>query len=336
MTYNPALDGLRALAVLAVLFFHCRFPPGFGGFIGVDVFFVLSGYLITSLLRAEIAATGRIDLRRFYLRRALRLWPALLLMLAAYALVAPALFPEDSMPRDVALAGLYLTDYSFAFWDWPDKLNHTWSLAVEQHYYLIWPLVVIATCRLSPRSVVWILAALFVAASAWRICEALAWGNWQEVYYRFDTRLSGLIMGSLVAVLPWRPSPQAALVLSRFSMIVLGLAFLLLHWKLLDALTWPAVLIDLAAAALVMSLASGHQTPISAALSVRLLVYLGSISYGIYLWHYPIVRAVRDNADPFSGTFVVIVLSIGAAALSYRFVEKPLLARRSRPAVQVA
>ncbi|AMS39315.1 MULTISPECIES: acyltransferase family protein [Aminobacter] len=336
MTYNPALDGLRALAVLAVLLFHCRFPPGFGGFIGVDVFFVLSGYLITSLLRAEVAATGRIDLLRFYLWRALRLCPALMLMLAAYALVAPALFPEDSMFRDVALAGLYLTDYSFAFWDWPDKLSHTWSLAVEQRYYLIWPLVVIATCRLSPHSVAWIFAALFVAASAWRICEVLAWGSWQEVYYRFDTRLSGLIMGSLVAILPWRPGPHAALVLSRFSMIVLGLAFLLLHWELLNALTWPAVLIDLAAGALVMSLVSGHQTPIGTALSARALVYLGSISYGIYLWHYPIVRAVRENTDPVSGTFVVVVLSIGAATLSYRFVEKPLLARRSRPAVQVA
>src|SRR4051812_5944530 len=139
LRYNPALDGLRAVAVVLVIADHCSVPIFNQGYFGVDLFFVLSGFLITRLLTDEIDATGQIDLSRFYLRRLLRLTPPLLLFLAAYLLIAPSLWPQvdfASHARDVALVAFYLSDYSQAFWHNPKVMIHTWSLSVEEHFYL--------------------------------------------------------------------------------------------------------------------------------------------------------------------------------------------------------
>ncbi|MBA2402361.1 MAG: acyltransferase [Bradyrhizobium sp.] len=138
--YNPSLDGLRAIAVVLVISDHCGVPVFDQGYFGVDLFFVLSGFLITRLLVDEIDATGRVDVQRFYLRRLLRLTPPLLLFLTAYLVIAPSLWPQlDLMVhvRDVALVAFYLSDYSQAFWNNPKVLIHTWSLSVEEHFYLI-------------------------------------------------------------------------------------------------------------------------------------------------------------------------------------------------------
>ena len=140
--YNPELDGLRAVAVVLVISDHCCVPVFDQGYFGVDLFFVLSGFLITRLLIDEIDDTGRVDLWRFYLRRLLRLAPPLLLFLTAYMLIAPRLWPQFDLllhMRDAALAVFYLSDYSQAFWHNPKVLIHTWSLSVEEHFYLIWP-----------------------------------------------------------------------------------------------------------------------------------------------------------------------------------------------------
>ena len=132
--------------MILVIADHCDISVFDQGYFGVDLFFVLSGFLITRLLVDEIDSTGRIDLLRFYLRRLLRLTPALLLMLTAYLLIAPSLWPQlDLMShvRDAALVAFYLSDYSQAFWHNPKVLIHTWSLSVEEHFYLIWPFAVL-------------------------------------------------------------------------------------------------------------------------------------------------------------------------------------------------
>jgi len=152
------LDGLRAVAVVLVISDHCGVPVFDQGYFGVDLFFVLSGFLITRLLVDEIDATGRIELWRFYLRRLLRLAPALLLFLAAYMLIAPSIWPQFDFLlhlRDAALVGFYLSDYSQAFWHNPKVLIHTWSLSVEEHFYLIWPFAVLLLARIGP-AILWL------------------------------------------------------------------------------------------------------------------------------------------------------------------------------------
>lgn len=333
LQYNPALDGLRAFAVMAVLVFHAAWTFLPGGFIGVDVFFVLSGYLITTMLRAEVAASGQIDLRRFYWRRAVRLWPPLLLMLAAYVAAAPIAFAEADAGLDAILAGLYMSDYSVAIGGMPDFISHTWSLSAEVHFYLVWPLIIIATRRLSDRRVALAFGVLFILASSWRIADLAFSQDALWTYYRFDTRLSGLVLGGLIAVLPWRPSKLSSTVLSGVALMILGWA--VCRWQIVTpwSLTLGAVIVDLAAGALIVSLASRGRTPISSALSWPPLVYLGAISYSIYLWHYPIARVLRNQVDPVTMIVIVTVASVAIAALSYEYVEKPLMALRRRQAV---
>lgn len=324
MPYVRELDGLRAVAALAVLAFHCKLPAAGGGFIGVDVFFVLSGFLITRLLRQEFAETSRIAIGQFYLRRALRLWPALILMLAAYAAVSPALFGAEGVMRDVALSGLYLSDYARAFWGVPDYLNHTWSLSVEEHFYLLWPAVILLIGRRSDLAATALLISLFVLASAWQIVDTVVWQDWARTYYRFDTRMSGLLIGGVVAVFPWKPSSGAARAVGEVSLAILAAVVATGVWGSPASLTWLGVVVDLAAAGLVWSLASGHQTALGAMFRVRPLGYLGLVSYGVYLWHYPISRAVRDHYDPWTTSLIVLASSIALATLSFELVERPL------------
>jgi peptidoglycan/LPS O-acetylase OafA/YrhL len=203
MPYNPALDGLRAVAVMLVVLFHARAPIAFGGYLGVDIFFVLSGYLITSLLLSELDTKGTLDLRRFYLRRLLRLTPALFAMLAVYLIVAPFLWPATTdHGKQAAIAATYLSDYAVAFWGTPDFLSHTWSLSVEEHFYLLWPLVLLAACRRwDRRSLVWVFGAAYGLATLVRWVCIVKGQSWEQVYYRFDTHLSGLMLGAWLAAL---------------------------------------------------------------------------------------------------------------------------------------
>ncbi|MGO4618539.1 acyltransferase family protein [Ensifer sp. 2YAB10] len=323
MHYNPALDGLRAVAVFTVVAFHCRFPFALGGMVGVDVFFVLSGYLITTILRSGIG------LPEFYWRRATRLYPPLLLMLAAYAASAPLVFPTANPAFDVLLAGLYLSDSTMAFWYQPLSIGHTWSLAVEEHFYLVWPLIILATRPLPVRPLMWLLAVGFVVATTWRIVDAHVWQDWHRTYFRFDTRMSGLILGALIAVMPWRPRGERVRFIGRISIYMLLVALLFFRFRNIWFIGWGGIAVDLAAAGLVLSLVSG-ETAISRFLARDGLRYLGLLSYSIYLWHYPIALALRDQLDPFTTSIVVGGLATLIAAVSYRYIEKPLKDLRDR------
>ncbi|WP_269930892.1 acyltransferase family protein [Aminobacter sp. HY435] len=330
MKYEPALDGLRAVAVLVVLAFHCKLPFLKGGFIGVDVFFVLSGYLITSLLTLEAEREGRIALGRFYWRRMLRLWPPLLLMLVAYSALAPMVFPEANTFVDVLIAGFYLSDYSRAFWRTPEYLSHTWSLAVEEHFYLIWPVVVLLLVRLGRARAAKVLGVAFVVATAWRMIDAIVWQDWYRTYYRFDTRGSGLLIGAAIAQLSWRPSKQQADGILLASVAVLLGVLPALYIKSMVTLTVVGLLVDLAATGLVLCLAAGHKSVVSSLLEWPPLVRLGLWSYSIYLWHYPISRALRDQMDPVATLLITAPVSIALAALTFELVEGPIKAYRQR------
>lgn len=307
MRYNPAFDGLRALAVLAVIAFHAHVPGFGGGYIGVDVFFVLSGYLITRVLEETP------DLRAFYWRRVKRLAPPLALMLAAYLLVFPALHPGYPHARDAAIAFFYLSDYTFAFAGVPDFLRHTWSLAVEEHFYLLWPLVFL---RWRP-SVHWLLVA-YVLATIWRA----SWSEWDQAYHRFDTHATGLILGCAIASVRRVDFPAWP------GLVVLGICCATFAWKS------PAVQLAgfTVAEAGAMLLVLGRPPKW---LGHPVLAYVGRLSYGMYLWHYPIARIVRDAGASWELVLIVSLAgSVPLAALSYHTLEAWI--RRRRAAVVAA
>lgn len=328
LRYNPAFDGLRAIAAMLVVAYHCRVPGFNPGYFGVDLFFVLSGFLITRILVTEIETRGRIDLPQFYLRRFLRLGPPLLLMLVAYVAVAPTAFPQFSVGehlRDAALTGLYVSDYARAFWGVPETLGHSWSLSVEEHFYLIWPLVLLLIARCNARWHVPALAGLFLLATAWRVVE-FHHAGWDATYFRFDTRISGLLLGALLAAgLPrmGQISERTANIVGIIACAVLVICLRVGAWKELWSLTWVTTLVELAAAGLLVS-ASVSNSWVGSTLSAPPLAALGVISYGVYLWHYPIAAYFRDWLSWPEVTAIVTVSAIAAATMSYLAIERPL------------
>jgi peptidoglycan/LPS O-acetylase OafA/YrhL len=322
------LDGLRAVAATLVVAGHCHVRGLNAGYFGVDIFFVLSGFLITRLLVEEFSARGQIDLLGFYLRRLLRLAPPLLLMLAAYLVIAPFVWPQLSLQshiRDVVLTGLYLSDYAQAFWHNPKVLLHTWSLSVEEHFYLIWPFAVLLLARVEPRWRVAGLFGIYLLATAWRIFEYESLG-WQATYYRFDTRISGLIFGALLALcLPrmGRISESTANAISVFAVGSLALCLSIGIWLAPWSLVYMTTLAQIAAMGLLIS-ASVQNSWASSILSAPPLVGIGIISYGMYLWHYPAAVYFRNLLPWYETAPIVFVFAIVVATVSYLTVERPL------------
>ena len=338
MHYNPALDGIRALSILAVVCFHCLVPWAGGGFLGVDVFFVVSGYLITSLLASE-HAHGGIAVGRFYIRRAVRLYPTLLLMLAAYVGLAPVLWPADDRWLNSALAALYLTDYSLAFWKLPrspSTVGHTWSLAVEEQFYLLWPLVLPFILR-ARRPVAWLVAA-FLVVTAWRYGGALRWG-WAQVYFSFDTRISGIMLGAIVALAGLKVSRHAAKIACLCLAMAIAVPTLpsLPAPRHIEAVTLMITLGELSAFLLVAYVAQHGNARI---LASRPLVYVGRLSYGIYLWHFPVYVLLRATLPGWLLLIVTLGVACTLAALCLHLVDMPIRRFRNatwptrRPATQ--
>lgn len=330
---DQGLDGLRALAALVVLAFHAQLPGLGGGFIGVDVFFVLSGFVITRKLRNSIEAEGRIALASFWRDRLIRLCPALLLMLVVFVAVGPWLYPSADLTREFWLSALYLSDYAKAFGDVPDYTAHSWSLAVEMQFYLAWPFVVIALHRRS-RLAVAALLVLFVAASLWRMNIYVAEG-FQRTYYPLDTRLSGLVLGSTLAFVSWRPSPALALAIAAFAVLILTAGVTAFTFRMEFASTWGRVAVDVTSAALVLALLV-RQSPLSRLLGCTPLVILGGWSYAIYIWHYPIARLTREAFDGYTSFGITLFATLLLAGLTHELLEKRLVPRliRARPPLQ--
>lgn len=336
MKHVPALDGLRAVAVAAVVVFHAGQPAlAPGGFLGVDLFFVLSGFLITGILAHEFDRTGGVALGGFYLRRFLRLMPALVLVVAVYLLAGPLLWPHYGAAahvRDAAVTLTYLSDYGFALWGVPEYLQHSWSLSVGEHFYLVWPLLLPAILRLKrpARAVL----GLYLAAAAWR-AFAFAHDGWLTAYYRFDVRFAGILIGCWLAL--WlrerdRGSAAAALPVSPvWPMAALVLAFLFARWGSLEASLGAMPLTELAAAALILAAvrpAEQAGAVLLRILSSQPLTALGRLSYGVYLWHFPIVLVTRETMPLLPSLLVCATASVALAWLSWNSVEA--LGRRWR------
>jgi peptidoglycan/LPS O-acetylase OafA/YrhL len=333
--YRPALDGLRCCAVLAVLMLHSWHGLLPGGWVGVDLFFVLSGFLITTILLTEHLTTGAISLYRFYARRVLRLLPAVAVLIPFC--ICAALFLQPSLLPGTLHEALASSAYVSNWLNPSDPhglLAHMWSLAVEEQFYLIWPVLLCAGLRLvGPR---WTLRIVLIGIAVLVTGRAASWTTLgPAVYFRTDTRADALLVGvalSLAYALDMRPSRRVALLWGgvgatvllgmalRYDINVLGERELALGGFTVVALAAGGVLV----AALELSLPP---------LSWRPVVGVGRISYGLYLWHYPIATLVHarlaGDASPFA---VIVVLSFIAAMLSHRYVERPFLRLKRRVA----
>ncbi|GAA2217985.1 acyltransferase family protein [Promicromonospora sukumoe] len=348
----PGLDGLRALAVVAVVAFHLAPAWVPGGFLGVDVFFVVSGFLITTLLLREVAGTSWIRLPRFWVRRARRLLPAIALVLVVSIPVARVVEPDLTVGigRQILGAVTFSTNWveiaaGTGYFDesQPELLRILWSLAIEEQFYLAWP-VLLVVLLIAVRSAAWrvrvVAVGALVSAAAMALLLMPAYGTGVDptrVYYGTDTHAFGLLLGAAVT-LRWAkagPALRGARAHLLPPLALAGLVALFLLLRSDSPLTYPLGLLAASLLALVLVLACDaartQPTWFVAALELPVLRWVGERSYGIYLWHWPVACIVTAavGAQPGTpwwgvGTGLAVVLTLGLAAASYRWVEMPV------------
>ena len=342
----PALDGLRALAVLCVMAYHAGVGWLPGGLLGVDVFFVLSGFLITSLLLSEKARTGRISLFRFWGRRARRLLPAMVLLLCAVMAWATFVSPASSrasLRGDAFSAMGYVANWRFIFsgqgyfdhFGPQSPLLHTWSVAVEEQFYLLWPLLLLLVIRWGRRGVFALAFLGAVGSGVLMLVLSLGGTNPDRLYYGTDTRALPLLLGcSLAALRPTGGFPRRTR-WSRTAIQLLGIAGaggLAYCWfRIPDRSTFlyrgGFAVVALSAAALLLTCADAPRGPLARLLSFRPLRYIGAISYGLYLSHWPIFLFLTHARIHQSGAALLGIRFAAAfvvSVISYHLIEQPI------------
>jgi peptidoglycan/LPS O-acetylase OafA/YrhL len=348
----PALDGLRAIAVGAVIVYHLGFGWAAGGYLGVDLFFVLSGFLITGLLVEERVSTGGISLPRFWARRARRLFPALLVVLGAVVVYAAAGGPNVDPPAlrgDVLGTLFYVANWHFiathnayfAPFATPSPLEHTWSLAIEEQFYVVWPPLVLLVAKIGRRT--WrrgamaVTAALALASALEMALKAHGAADVSRAYFGTDTRVFELMVGAFLALWMEDLRQVSARVLralhgagvASLGLILAGFAALggPPHWMFDGGF----LAITILAAVVVASVAREEKGPLGAVLSLRPLQWIGKISYGLYLWHWPACVFVTAESVHLSGwevDLIRVALTLGLATVSFYVVEQPIRQRR--------
>jgi len=329
--HYAALDGLRAISVIIVMLAHAEFPYPRDGAVGVEIFFVLSGFLITGILSREFERTGRIDRKNFYMRRLLRLMPCLVLTLILFSVFF--VIQKHHFPTGiVAVCLTYTSNWARPYWDL-DGMAHSWSLGVEQQYYLVWPFVILLLERACRSSLVkfWSLACLALSIALYRAAFV---GTYSEarLYVGTDTHMDGLVLGSALSYLvtSLRASGHEFSRELRFvSRLVVPAAILgLLVVMYLIGGPWMGRLgywlTAVAAFFIVGDLVLSPYSYMRRALSWAPLVYLGTISYGLYLFHYPLYGIIdRYVSHVGYGPKLALKLSLCVlvAALSYHLVE---------------
>jgi peptidoglycan/LPS O-acetylase OafA/YrhL len=337
--YRPALDGVRGVCILAVLATHCSLAPYGAGFVGVDVFFVLSGFLITTLLVEEWQRFGDIRLKFFYARRALRLLPALGLLITVVILLTCIIKAWRPLLINVVYDGFFTLFYLS---NWVHVLGyfnagllaHTWTLSIEEQFYLLWPLILKFALKraASLTSIIrWLILSIALVVF-WRMFLFCWYANEWRISRGTDTRADSLLAGCLVGIIFTSVKiPEC----SRLKYLVRYSGFLavpLLVWfgyreptlAVYICVVYPMV--SLLAAVLIFELLLSGNGPLAWFFSRPWLVYLGRLSYGLYIWHFPIIRIVETQDFPRPKT-VALELSLTAAAtlLSFYLLERPIL-----------
>ncbi len=332
------IQGLRALAAILVLIFHAKLLSG--GFIGVDIFYVISGFLITGLLLKELNTTGRISLKDFYLRRGKRLLPASFLVLFVTAIFAWLILPpisRGSIGRDLIATTLYISNYLFAWWEndyqnlnaTPSPFIHYWSLAVEEQFYIFWPLLLIALAKLKN-------ARKFVVAFSLVTITSFALGVWLTIvapiwaFYSLPTRAWELSVGALIALLPSLRRQSSWLACTGLVLLAVS-AF----W-FNETTAFPGLyaLVPVLGTAALLSSIGAWPKPLRSLATNRISIWLGKISYPLYLWHWPVlvlpIALLSRNLSLWE-RMGALLLTVVLADLTTRFVEEPIRLKSFSP-----
>jgi peptidoglycan/LPS O-acetylase OafA/YrhL len=345
--YQPALDGIRAFAVGSVMLYHAGQSWALGGFLGVDAFFVLSGFLITSLLVVEWSGRGRIALAAFWARRARRLLPALALVMLGIVLYA-AVFAAPGEVEQIRSDGLatlgYVANWKFilagqsyfAQFTQPSPFRHMWSLAIEEQFYLVWPLIVfgILSVTRSVRALLGAAVAMLVGSAVLMAVLYQPAHDPSRVYYGTDTRAQSLLMGAIAALLVYFHGPIRS-ALGRTVLRVaaaVGAVYTLWIWshtsERSDALYRGGFLLaSLCVAVVIVSVTQPDRGLLGRALSWSPLRWIGMISYGLYLWHWPVYLTLTATRTGIHGTALLltrVAVTTAVAAASFYLVERPI------------
>lgn len=339
ISYRPDIDGLRAIAVLAVVLHHLEVPGFGGGYVGVDVFFVISGYLITAIILPDMDA-GRFSLRRFYERRIRRIFPALFLVLACSSLAAMLSFwPDRLIQYYQSLLAAVFFGSNILFWSQSgyfdqaageNPLLHTWSLAVEEQFYLVYPLILLALATPGRWRGVWLwgLFALSLAVSIHdvRLSPVTA-------FYLLPARLWELLLGALLVVRKW-PLPENRILREGLGLgALLALAWSIFQYDSQTRFPGAAALLPCIATALLIHV-GGRDGLLRRLLGLRPLVFVGLISYSLYLWHWPLLVFAQYHSTlalDWLDKSLLLAASLVLATLSWRYVETPLRRRGRSP-----
>ncbi len=340
--YSPSLDGARGLMTITVIVAHLEYRWYPGAIIFMDTFFIMSGYLITSLLIKDWRENARINLYRFYIRRIYRLFPALLLMLSVYAVVAYFLTrPYGAELKAIFSALFYVMNWGRAFsWDMSTYLGHTWSLSIEEQFYAVWPLLCLFLLwvgRARFRFMVCLLTLIGLASMLWRYQLAVQGAPVYRMYNGTDVRLDGLSFGCALAFLVNDRNSFSARAASYVSPILAPLLSLGLfvfgfqasyedrQWYL-----WQSSVCVLLSTVLVACLVVRRDTMIHHLYEWKPAVFLGRICYGLYIWHFPILVLMEDYWKTSLGARILVgvPLTFLCAILTYYYVELPLMKRR--------
>jgi peptidoglycan/LPS O-acetylase OafA/YrhL len=332
LAYLPQLDGLRALAIGGVLLLHAWMQTFKGGWIGVMIFFVLSGYLITTLLIAEFERQRSIAIGRFYIRRVLRLMPAYWLMLATYAVAYIATAPSGergSRWHEFWVALTYQTNFHVT--DMP-QIGFTWTLAIEEQFYLIWPLIVLAclSARRGRAALLAVTTALTVAFIVGRVVMAIHGAGWATLY---NTPQDALLIGCLAAQVSAYPAVRRVASNPLIPWIALGVCAVLLvttdnvySWLYAGPLTGLCILF----AASILALVQQRDSLAVRWLSKPFMTYIGKISYSLYLWNLFSFDAARHFGGGIVRVVLGVLLAFALAVLTRELVEKPVAKWRTR------
>ena len=354
--YRPDIDGLRAIAIISVIAYHAGFPGFSGGFVGVNIFFVISGFLITSLLFNEAAASGRVNLGAFYARRVRRLMPAGLVVVTVTLLLGAIVLPPASSEQlslaRTAIAFAYFGSNFFFFrttggyFDAPSfslPLLHTWSLAVEEQYYLIWPLIMLLVFHISGgqrteafmrRRSLWVLGMMLVASLILSIGTTRDHQNF--AFFLLPTRIWEFAIGGMVGL----AGSAFYARLRRWAEVLAvgGLALIVYSVVALDHGTpfpgWVAVIPVLGSVLLIAGMSADERGGVRRILAVRPMVFIGLLSYSWYLWHWPLLSLFRIynlGVQDVAANAVIIVLALVLAWLTYVLIENPIRVRRPGP-----